>query len=308
MKSGLSGEETKKIVETISKTYADQKGINHIEGKNLPGRNEVVSILENLFEILFPGYLGETDITWGKIPYFVGEKVSGIYSCLTEQCTRELRYKCKLKVCRPLPIDECSRNASRAAKGLLKKIPEIREYLKGDVEASFHGDPASKSFDEIILSYPCIRAIATYRVAHVLYQQGFTLISRIMSENAHSKTGIDIHPGAKIGERFFIDHGTGVVVGETTVIGDDVKLYQGVTLGALSIPKDKKGRAVKGKKRHPTLRNGVTVYSNATILGGKTIIGKNAVVGGNVWLTQSVPSDSNVIVSKPELMISKKKK
>jgi len=190
---------------------------------------------------------------------------------------------------------------------LLEGLPAIRRLLKEDVRAAFEGDPAAKSFDEVIVSYPFIKAITVQRIAHLLYQQDVPLVPRIMCEWAHKETGIDIHPGARIGRGFFIDHGTGVVIGETTDIGDNVKLYQGVTLGALSFPRDEKGNIIKGAKRHPTLCDDVTVYANATILGGKTVIGKGAVIGGNSWITSSVRPGSVVTIAEPKLTIRVRK-
>ena len=191
--------------------------------------------------------------------------------------------------------------ASRCTEELILRLPEIRSLLKGDVQAAYEGDPAAKSFEEVVISYPYIVAIATHRVAHELYKMEVPLIPRIMSEWAHSRTGIDIHPGANIGRNFFIDHGTGVVVGETAVIGDNVKLYQGVTLGAVSFPRDERGRIIRDRKRHPTLEDDVTVYAEATILGDVTI-GKGAVVGGNVWIRESIPAGAIVTVAKSESM------
>jgi serine O-acetyltransferase len=194
----------------------------------------------------------------------------------------------------------CQKRAHVVVKELLEKIPEIRANLSEDIEAAYSGDPAAVSAEEVILSYPCVLAITTYRIAHELYQQGVPLIPRIMSEHVHSKTGIDIHPGAKIGKHFFIDHGTGVVIGETTEIGDNVKLYQGVTLGALSFPKDEKGNIIKGRKRHPTVGNNVVIYSGATILGAEAVIGDNVVIGGNVWVTSKVEPNTKVTIAMPE--------
>ena len=189
---------------------------------------------------------------------------------------------------------------------LLERIPELRQQLSEDVQAGYDGDPAAKSNDEVIFSYPAIYTISIYRVAHELNQNSVPLLPRIMTEHAHSKTGIDIHPGAKIGRAFFIDHGTGVVIGETTIIGERVKLYQGVTIGALSFAKDEKGELVRGQKRHPTLEDDVIVYSGATILGGETVIGEGSIIGGNVWLTRSIPPHTRVMISEPQLIIDKK--
>jgi serine O-acetyltransferase len=184
----------------------------------------------------------------------------------------------------------------------LLRIPSIREKITGDVTASYEGDPAARSFDEIILSYPGLAAIAVYRVSHELHLLSIPLIPRIMTEYAHSKTGIDIHPGARIGDNFFIDHGTGVVIGETTIIGNNVRIYQGVTLGALSFRKDKDGRVIKGGKRHPTIEDNVVIYAGATILGGDTFVGKNSIIGGNVWLLESVPPNTTVTHQQPKLV------
>jgi serine O-acetyltransferase len=196
--------------------------------------------------------------------------------------------------------------AEAATHHLLSRLPKIRELLKGDVGAAFDGDPAAQSHEEIVISYPGITAISTYRVAHELYLLEVPLLPRIMSECAHSETGIDIHPGAKIGKNFFIDHGTGVVIGETTIIGKNVKVYQGTTLGAMSFPKDARGRIIKGGKRHPTIEDNVTIYAEATILGD-IVIGKNSVIGGNVWLNKSVPPGTTVTVAGADLVYRKKK-
>ena len=206
------------------------------------------------------------------------------------------------------PEDVCHTRAEIVVKELLEKIPEIRELLSGDIEAAYKGDPAAISAEEVILSYPYVLAITTYRIAHELYLRGVPLIPRIMSEHIHSLTGIDIHPGAKIGKNFFIDHGTGVVIGETTEIGDNVKIYQGVTLGALSFPKDEKGNIIKGRKRHPTIGNNVVIYSGATLLGADAVIGDNVVIGGNVWITSPVPSGTRITIAPPEQKYKREKK
>jgi serine O-acetyltransferase len=197
----------------------------------------------------------------------------------------------------------CEQQGQEITMHFIRELPRIRALLSKDVRAAYEGDPAAKSYDEIIFSYPGLFAITVYRMAHQLYHQGVPLIPRIMSEYAHSITGIDIHPGAEIGESFFIDHGTGVVIGETSSLGNRVRIYQGVTLGALSLPKD----AVEGlrtTKRHPTIEDDVIIYSGVTILGGETVIGARSVIGGNVWLTSSVPPDSKVFMKKPELVFA----
>jgi serine O-acetyltransferase len=225
-----------------------------------------------------------------------------IYTALSEQIERAYRYRCRLENC---DSSDCIKMAETATHHLLNRLPVIREMLKGDVMAAFDGDPAAKSYEEIIISYPCIVAIATYRIAHELYIKEVPLLPRIMGEYAHSVTGIDIHPGAKIGKNFFIDHGTGVVIGETSVIGDNVKIYQGTTLGALSFPKDERGRIIKGGKRHPTIEDNVTIYAEATILGD-VVIGRDSIIGSNVWIKESVPAGVVVSMSSGDLVFKKR--
>jgi serine O-acetyltransferase len=217
---------------------------------------------------------------------------------LSEQITHSIRHECFRY---DLPCSECEEQGQKIALALLESIPDLRKTLATDVRAVFDGDPAAKSYDEIIFSYPGVFAVTVYRVAHNLFTFDVPLLPRIMAEHAHSVTGIDIHPGADIGESFVIDHGTGVVIGETTVIGRNVRIYQGVTLGALSLPKDA-GEKLRGKKRHPTIEDDVIIYSGATILGGDTVIGARSVIGGNVWITESVPPDTKVVMETPRLI------
>lgn len=292
-----------RIVETIYDSYEDGTGVNRIEGRNLPVQDKIVEILRTLFVILFPGYMGRQTFTKTNVRFVIGELVNRVHDDLVEQAEKAFRHQCRIRKCEGC---DCRSMAEKVTQHLLRKLPEIRELLKGDVAAAYEGDPAAKSYDEIIVSYPCLEAIATYRVAHELHVMDVPLIPRIMTEYAHGRTGIDIHPGATIGKNFFVDHGTGVVIGETTEIGDNVKIYQGVTLGALSFRKDKHGRIVKGGKRHPTIKDNVTIYAEATILGGDVVIGENSVIGGNVWLTESVPPGTTVTISKPELVYRKK--
>jgi serine O-acetyltransferase len=293
------------LVEKISENYETYGGMNHLEGKDLPSRTIVIEILEDILTVLFPGYLGKEKVTKSNISDHLSKVLTSIYERLVKESDKSLKYFCrKNKKC---PEDICHKIAQVVVRELLEEICRIRILLSGDIEAAYCGDPAAKSFDEVILSYPCVLAISTHRVAHELYIRGIPLIPRIMSEHAHCITGIDIHPGAKIGKNFFIDHGTGVIIGETAEIGDNVKIYQGVTLGALSFPKDEKGHPIKGRKRHPTVGNGVIIYSNASILGERAVIGDNAVIGGNVWITSKVPSDSIVTVKFPENKIMPKK-
>jgi len=303
-KNRLIGKEIKKLVGKIADTYKDDTGINFIDVTNLPVRDKILEVLELLTEILFPGYTGKRAVTKANVNYIVVDILYHIYTELSEQIERAFKYRCRMEKC---DTGDCQTMAEDATGHLLAQLPKIRELLKGDVAAAFDGDPAAKSYEEIVLSYPCIIAIATYRIAHELYVKDVPLIPRIMTECAHAKTGIDIHPGAKIGRNFFIDHGTGVVIGETTVIGENVKIYQGTTLGALSFPKDKRGKIIKGGKRHPTIEDNVTIYAEATILGD-VVIGKDTVVGGNVWIKESIPAGVTVTTSSPELVYTKRKK
>ena len=292
-----------KLVDEIIVNYQKFGGMDHLEGKDLPAKKVVIEVLEDLLTILFPGYLGNTEITKSNIKYHLGTKLNSVYIRLTDEVEKSLKYICrKISEC---PQDVCQKRAHIVVRELLEKLPEIRSMLSGDIEAAYSGDPAAVSTEEVILSYPCVLAITTYRIAHELYIRCIPLIPRIMSEQMHSLTGIDIHPGAKIGKNFFIDHGTGVVIGETAEIGNNVKLYQGVTLGALSFPKDEKGNIIKGRKRHPTIGNNVVIYSGATLLGPDAVIGDNVVIGGNVWITGPVASGTKITIASPELKYKK---
>jgi serine O-acetyltransferase len=294
-----------KLVDDMMENYRTFGGMDHLEGRDLPSKKVIIEVLEDLFSVLFPGYLGKRDITKAKIRYFLGTTLTSIYDRLTDEVKKSLKYICRnIKEC---PKDLCQKRARVVAKELLEKLPEIRSLLSGDIQAAYDGDPAAVSNEEVILSYPCVLAITTYRIAHELYLRGIPLIPRIMSEHVHSLTGIDVHPGAKIGKNFFIDHGTGVVIGETTEIGDNVKLYQGVTLGALSFPKDEKGQIIKGRKRHPTIGNNVVIYSGATLLGANAMVGDNVIIGGNVWITSPVASGTQITIARPELKYKKEK-
>jgi serine O-acetyltransferase len=290
-----------KLVDEITETYRGDSGINFIDAANLPVRGQIIEVLGWLFEVLFPGHTGNKAVTKSNVRFIVGDLLSQIYVALMEQVNRAYQYQCRINNCRHC---DCGSMAEKVTEELLAELPRIRQRLKGDVHAAYEGDPAAKSYEEIVMSYPCITAIATYRIAHELWIRQVPLIPRIMSECAHARTGIDIHPGAKIGSHFFIDHGTGVVIGETAVIGNNVKIYQGTTLGALSFRRDERGRIIKGGKRHPTIEDGVTIYAEATILGDVTI-GKGAVIGGNTWIKESVPPGVTVSSPSPELVYRK---
>lgn len=298
LKEGLS-----EITDSLVATYLDCGKISHLGHKPLPSRTAVVEIIADLFELLYPGFGRRQNLHVGNIEYFAGELIDGLHDKLTHQIAAALRHE----LCQEAPHVDFEALAQQKAIGLLKRLPEVRGILEQDVQDAFAGDPAAKSYHEIIFCYPGLEAITTYRVAHELLQLGVPFIPRMMTEYAHSKTGIDIHPGATIGSGFFIDHGTGVVIGETCHIGEHVKLYQGVTLGALSFQRDDEGKMVRGYKRHPTLQDHVVVYANATILGGETVVGHHAVIGSNVWLTQSVEPHTAVLLEKPQLRLKGQK-
>lgn len=265
------------------------------DGDPLPSGKSLRRIVELSREILFPGYFGNSTVHRRTINYHIGVNVEELFSLLTEQIQAELCFGLENtpsdNVIKKIPDRDTA--ASIAAR-FISKLPEIRRILATDVEAAYYGDPAATCFGEIICCYPIIRAITNYRIAHELYMLNVPLIPRIITEMAHSETGIDIHPGAQIGHHFTIDHGTGVVIGATCIIGNNVKLYQGVTLGAKSFPLDENGNPIKGIARHPILEDDVIVYSNATILGRITI-GKGATIGGNIWVTESVPAGSRIV-------------
>jgi serine O-acetyltransferase len=285
------------IVEKINDSFKKDDNISHIHKYPLPSKDKIINIIDMLFDIIYPGYFCYDEVNNININFYIGKKISDILDILSQEIAKSFRHEHIIKnnVCEL--CDESTEKGIEASLYLLENIPTLRKMLSKDVKSAYDGDPAAKSFNEIIFSYPGLYAITVHRIAHLLYKKDIPLIPRIMSEYSHSLTGIDIHPGAQIGENFFIDHGTGVVIGETCVIGNNVKIYQGVTLGALSFPKDEKGNLIKGLQRHPTIEDNVTIYSGATILGGKTVIGKNSVIGGNVWIVSSIPPNSKVMLA-----------
>jgi len=286
------------IVSAFLDSYRKVGGINNIDGSNLPSKRAVAVLCEDLLQLLFPGFYDQEVIHSEDLKAATQGRVDSIFRQFEVEVCKSLR----------LGRPDCPEaEAEEVVLATLQNFPAIRELLWTDVEAAFEGDPASTSFDEIILAYPCLEAIAIQRCAHALYGQKVPLIPRMMTEWAHSRTGIDIHPGAQIGSHFFIDHGTGVVIGETCVIGSRVKLYHGVTLGAKSFQKDDEGRILKGGKRHPNVENNVTIYPNSTVLGGETVIGENSTIGGNVFLQHSVPANSLVYYEETQLKIVPKK-
>lgn len=283
-----------KRLNLLLESYSLGSGINFIDDLNLPVSTAILDILENLLEIIFPGYTGKRTLTAENAGYIIGELLCEVRSSLETQILRALKHECRINNCKN--NCDCELKAINITEHMLDNIIEIRRLLIEDVKAADRGDPAAKSLEEIVISYPGIKALAIHRIAHLLYKKQVPLIPRMMNEFAHSKTGIDIHPGAEIGEGFFIDHGTGVVIGETTQIGKNVKLYQGVTLGALSFAKDSEGNIIKGGKRHPTIEDNVVIYAEATILGA-VVIGNGAVIGGNVWLKSDVDPGATIGMS-----------
>jgi serine O-acetyltransferase len=293
----LKETELQTVTDQLVESYSACGRLHHLGHEPLPSREAVADILADLGEVIYPGYGRRQNLHVGNIAYYVGSLVDALHDKLTEQITRAVRHD----RCREDADYDCEAEAQHKAVALLQRLPEVRQVLEQDVEAAYRGDPAAKSHHEIIFCYPGLDAITTYRLAHELTKLGVPYIPRMMTEIAHSRTGIDIHPGAHIGPGFFIDHGTGVVIGETTEIGRGVKLYQGVTLGALSFDRDGAGELVHGTyKRHPTLKDEVVVYANATILGGQTVVGEGAVVGSNVWLTKSVEPYAVVVLDNPQ--------
>ena len=286
------------VVEKIIENSVDPTCFTHVDYEPIRSSSSVGELIVKFKEVLFPGYFSHEKIDPVNLKYSIGQTVSDLYDMLSDYSTHVLRHDCFRYGQDCL---ECGEKGNQAALATIAAIPELRRLLATDVRAIFNGDPAAQSHDEIIFSYPGIFATMVHRVAHTLFKLEVPLLPRLMSEHAHSLTGIDIHPGAKIGESFVIDHGTGVVIGETTRIGKDVRIYQGVTLGALSLPRDTVN-SLRGEKRHPTIEDNVIVYSGATILGGETTIGARSVIGGNVWITESVPPDTRVFMETPKLI------
>ncbi len=267
------------------------------ESIHLPNRGTIIGIIKDLRRVVFPGYFGDENISSTMPGYFLGNMLTHIYEEMRTQIEIAFLYDDKGASSR----EEITEKARDICERFISRLPYIQKMLLMDVQAGFDGDPAAKSKEDIIFSYPGLFAIYVYRIAHELYVQNVPFIPRIMTEYAHGKTGIDINSGANIGRYFFIDHGTGIVIGETTEIGDYVKLYQGVTLGALST---RKGQLLSGKKRHPTIGDHVTIYANSTILGGETVIGCDSIIGGNSFITESVPAHTRVSIKSPELTLS----
>lgn len=299
--SAASSLELSSLVKAMVASYQSEPRTSHISPANLPSRDAVIEIIKLLRVLLFPGYFGKQDLNPDALAFHVGDNLSTLRDMLLEQIGAALRHRAvRGGDCAPADTDPeiVKAKAEAVVVAFLQALPRLRELLATDVQAAFDGDPAATCLDEIIFSYPGLFAVTVHRIAHELHVLGVPMIPRIMSEYAHSRTGVDIHPGATIGESFFIDHGTGIVIGETVIIGKHVKLYQGVTLGALST---RGGQSLRGVKRHPTLEDGVTIYSGASVLGGDTVIGEGAVINGNAFVTASVPAQTRVSVKNPEL-------
>jgi serine O-acetyltransferase len=276
-------------IDSVVESYRGKEEINSLESAALPNKQAVIKAFNHLKPVIYLGFYATRSLTPENLRHTIAEHLYPAYEILVEQIFRVFSYERSMG---RAPAGRGPEWSEEVVLRLFRALPDLRRTLNADVLAAYDGDPAAKSVEEVVFSYPAIEAITAYRVAHVLYNEQVEMIPRIIAEHAHSKTGIDIHPGARVGERFFIDHGTGVVIGETSVIGRNVKIYQGVTLGALSVPRG--GDAPRSGQRHPTIEDNVTIYSGATILGGDTVIGEGSVIGGNVWLVHSVPPRSRI--------------
>jgi len=315
----LKSKEIKRDTETVTRFYEtipttvqrllvpsedDTLSFEHVDITPIASQDSVIEIIQQARRLIFPGYFIQTRMDSINLGSFLCQEAMALFNRLSQQIVLSIQHEC-LRL--DMPCSKCLESSHKTAFQFIQSLPDLKTILAGDIDAAFAGDPAAKSYDEIIFSYPGIFAIMVYRVAHLLFELDIPLLPRIMTEHAHNLTGIDIHPGAQIGESFVIDHGTGVVIGETTIIGKHVRIYQGVTLGALSLPKQA-GDKFRGKKRHPTIEDNVIIYSSATILGGSTTIGARSVIGGNVWITKSVPPDTKVMLEEPRLIFQKKPK
>ena len=293
-----SREAVPQIVEQLVASCQLEDCFDHVGPEPIPSREQVIDLIHRACRLLYPGYFIRKRVDQINLGYYFGQEAVAFFEVLSQQIALPIRHEC-LRY--GLPCTHCEERGQEDAIRFMRELARLRRALAKDVRAAYEGDPAAKSFDEIIFSYPGLFAVTVYRLAHQLVDQNVPLIPRIMTEYAHGQTGIDIHPGAHIGESFFIDHGTGVVIGESTEIGDRVRLYQGVTLGALSLPRELVD-SLRGAKRHPTVQDDVIIYAQATILGGETVIGARSVIGGNVWITESVPPDTKVFLKKPQLI------
>jgi serine O-acetyltransferase len=288
------------VIDALVKSIFSEPKMQHLNRVYLPSRIVIVQVIERMRQIIYPGYFGQQGLTSENLAERMGHIVVELSEMLYEQVRFCMRYKQQIPGSdgKSDECDECDREAAKIVSGFFHRLSAVREILATDVQAAFDNDPAATSTDETIFCYPGLFSITVQRLAHEFYKQEVPLLPRIMTEHAHSLTGIDIHPGAQLGKSFFIDHGTGIVIGETTEIGDNVKIYQGVTLGAVA---PAFGQLLRGRKRHPTIQNNVTIYAGATILGGDTVIGEGCTIGGNVFITASVPAHNIVTAEPPKL-------
>ncbi|MDH3803306.1 MAG: serine acetyltransferase [Deltaproteobacteria bacterium] len=286
------------IIDDLVASSRDPNLLAHVDAELTPSVEKAVEILQRTKRLLFPGYFNDQVLDNNQLEYAIGMEATRLFEILSAEIALSIKHDCQRY---DMVCTHCQERGQQEAIRFLERLPEIRKILTTDVHAAYQGDPAAKTIDEVVISYPGVLAITVHRIAHQLRRQDIPLLPRMMSEYAHSITGIDIHPGATIGSSFFIDHGTGVVIGETTEIGERVRIYQGVTLGALSLPKEEVEQ-LRYAKRHPTIEDDVTIYAGATILGGETVIGRSSVIGGSVWITSSVPSGTKVFLAPPKLI------
>lgn len=285
-------------LQALLRSYETEGGINHLDGSNLPSDASINQLASEVMHLLFPGFFEPEPLTREAVPALTRQRLESIHSRLRAEIEKSLRFA---------RAEAPAARASEIADAVLARLPELRRIVQTDVQAAYAGDPAARSTEEIILAYPCVLVISLQRFAHELYRLGVPLLPRMLTEFAHERTGTDIHPGARIGEYFFIDHCTGVVIGETATIGAHVKIYQGVTLGAKSFEVDADGNPVKGVKRHPDIGDHVTIYAHATILGGDTHIGAHSIVGANVWLLENIPANSIAYYKNENLVVRSRK-
>ena len=290
------------VIEAAVRDLQEEPAATHLNSSPIPSKEEIVVLMRRIQDILFPGFFGNQKMDSEVLNFHIGKEIAQVHELLSAEISKAFIHECQRlgKAC-----TTCHEQGESLSIELLRRLPKVRRRLIGDVKAAFRNDPAAKTYDEIIFCYPCIKAISHQRVAHELWELGVPLLPRIITELAHAETGIDIHPGAKIGRNFFIDHGTGTVIGETTEIGDNVVLYQHVTLGALNFPRDEEGVVIKTRKRHPTVGNNVVIYAGATILGD-TRIGNNVVVAGNAWVTCPIPDNTKAATECPALKLMTK--
>ncbi len=286
------------IIDDLVASSRDPNLLAHVDAELTPSVEKAVEILQRTKRLLFPGYFNDQVLDNNQLEYAIGMEATRLFEILSAEIALSIKHDCQRY---DMVCTHCQERGQQEAIRFLERLPEIRKILTTDVHAAYQGDPAAKTIDEVVISYPGVLAITVHRIAHQLRRQDIPLLPRMMSEYAHSITGIDIHPGATIGSSFFIDHGTGVVIGETTEIGEWVRIYQGVTLGALSLPKEEVEQ-LRYAKRHPTIEDDVTIYAGATILGGETVIGRSSVIGGSVWITSSVPPGTEVFLAPPKLI------